>query len=140
MVFLLARRDNRNELVITSKVYCFMEDMHTLDPKRPNTHALSRKHILDAVEGSLKRLQTDYIDLYQVISLSVAIFLYFTQHKIDIVTMVTDIKETLHFRFISRTQEHLLPKKFARWTSWFGRVKFGMSEPGMFPDGRCRRS
>ena len=36
------------------------------DPKKSNAHGLSRKHILDAVEGSLKRLQNDYIDLYQV--------------------------------------------------------------------------
>lgn len=32
----------------------------------PNDLGLSRKHILDAVDASLKRLGTDYIDLYQV--------------------------------------------------------------------------
>jgi aryl-alcohol dehydrogenase-like predicted oxidoreductase len=32
----------------------------------PNDLGLSRKHILNSVEASLKRLQTDYIDLYQV--------------------------------------------------------------------------
>jgi aryl-alcohol dehydrogenase-like predicted oxidoreductase len=32
---------------------------------RPNDGGLSRKHIFDAIEGSLRRLQTDYIDLYQ---------------------------------------------------------------------------
>ena len=32
----------------------------------PNDQGLSRQHILDAVEASLDRLQTDFIDLYQV--------------------------------------------------------------------------
>jgi len=32
----------------------------------PNDEGLSRKHIMSAVEASLRRLQTDYIDLYQV--------------------------------------------------------------------------
>ena len=31
-----------------------------------NDRGLSRKHLIDAVEGSLRRLDTDYIDLYQV--------------------------------------------------------------------------
>ncbi len=31
----------------------------------PNDQGLSRKHIFDAVEGSLRRLKSDYIDLYQ---------------------------------------------------------------------------
>jgi voltage-dependent potassium channel beta subunit len=48
------RRDN---LVISSKVFWPMsEDV--------NDRGLSRKHIMQSIEGSLKRLQTDYIDLY----------------------------------------------------------------------------
>ena len=34
--------------------------------QRPNDVGLSRKHLIDAVDGSLRRLGTDYIDLYQV--------------------------------------------------------------------------
>jgi 1-deoxyxylulose-5-phosphate synthase len=32
----------------------------------PNDSGLSRKHILDAIDGSLRRLGTDYVDLYQI--------------------------------------------------------------------------
>ena len=32
----------------------------------PNDQGLSRKHLLDAIDASLRRLQTDYVDLYQV--------------------------------------------------------------------------
>ena len=34
-------------------------------PKGPNDSGLSRKHILESIEGSLRRLKTDYVDLYQ---------------------------------------------------------------------------
>jgi len=34
------------------------------DPEYVNEFGLSRKHILDAVDASLKRLDTGYIDLY----------------------------------------------------------------------------
>jgi len=34
-------------------------------PKGPNDSGLSRKHILESINGSLTRLQTDYVDLYQ---------------------------------------------------------------------------
>ncbi len=36
-----------------------------IGPKGPNDLGLSRKHIMEAVNGSLTRLQTDHIDLYQ---------------------------------------------------------------------------
>src|SRR3978361_1828664 len=35
------------------------------DPKGKNDNGLSRKHILESINGSLRRLQTDYVDLYQ---------------------------------------------------------------------------
>jgi aryl-alcohol dehydrogenase-like predicted oxidoreductase len=49
----------RDDLVIATKV------RFSMGPG-PNDLGLSRKHILSAVEASLRRLQTDYIDLYQV--------------------------------------------------------------------------
>ena len=49
----------RDELIIATKVRFPMSDA-------ANDVGLSRKHILASVEASLKRLQTDYIDLYQV--------------------------------------------------------------------------
>ncbi|TCO12838.1 aryl-alcohol dehydrogenase-like predicted oxidoreductase [Kribbella steppae] len=48
---------DRDAMVIATKVYGAMGD-------GPNDGGLSRKHILAAVEASLRRLGTDYIDLY----------------------------------------------------------------------------
>lgn len=50
---------SRDELVLATKVRGRMGP-------GPNDEGLSRLHILNAVEDSLRRLQTDYIDLYQV--------------------------------------------------------------------------
>ncbi|MGO1193739.1 MAG: aldo/keto reductase family protein, partial [Nesterenkonia sp.] len=49
----------RESLEIFTKVY-----MPT-GPKGPNDTGLSRKHIMESINGSLKRLGTDYVDLYQ---------------------------------------------------------------------------
>src|SRR5581483_174397 len=55
-----ALKDERREsLEIFTKVYW------PTGPGGPNDSGLSRKHIREAVEGSLRRLQTDHIDLYQ---------------------------------------------------------------------------
>jgi len=49
----------RDDIVLATKCY------NRMGPS-PNDEGLSRKHILHAVEASLRRLNTDYIDLYQV--------------------------------------------------------------------------
>ena len=50
---------SRDRVVIATKVFNPMGD-------DPNQRGLSRKHIMHAVEDSLRRLGTDYIDLYQI--------------------------------------------------------------------------
>ena len=50
---------SRDEVVIATKVYFPMG-------QGPNDRGLSRKHILSSIDASLKRLGTDYVDLYQI--------------------------------------------------------------------------
>jgi aryl-alcohol dehydrogenase-like predicted oxidoreductase len=68
-----ARRD---DVVIATKVYQPMSD-------RPNDRGLSRKHIMASIDGSLKRLGTDYVDLYQI-------------HRYDYETPLEETLEALH--------------------------------------------
>jgi len=68
-----ARRD---QVVIATKVF------NRMGPG-PNDAGLSRKHILDAVQASLKRLGTDYIDLYQI-------------HRFDPETPILETMTALH--------------------------------------------
>jgi aryl-alcohol dehydrogenase (NADP+) len=68
-----ARRD---EVVLATKVYFPYND-------KPNQGGLSRKHIMAAVEDSLRRLATDYIDLYQI-------------HRYDDHTPLEETLEALH--------------------------------------------
>ena len=49
----------RHDFVIATKCFGAMS-------ARPWDRGSSRKHILDAIEGSLRRLRTDYVDLYQL--------------------------------------------------------------------------
>jgi aryl-alcohol dehydrogenase-like predicted oxidoreductase len=69
-----ARRD---DLVIATKVFFPMR------PNDPNAKGLSRKAILREIDGSLKRLGTDYVDLYQI-------------HRWDHSTPIEETLEALH--------------------------------------------
>ncbi len=53
------RGERRESLEIFTKVY------FPTGPGGKNDHGLSRKHILESINGSLERLGTDYVDLYQ---------------------------------------------------------------------------
>jgi aryl-alcohol dehydrogenase (NADP+) len=65
----------REQVVIATKVF---------NPMGPsaNERGLSRKHIRHAIDASLKRLQLDYIDLYQI-------------HRLDTATPIEEILEAL---------------------------------------------
>lgn len=51
--------ERRESLEIFTKVYW------PTGPKGKNDTGLSRKHVMESINGSLQRLQTDYVDLYQ---------------------------------------------------------------------------
>ena len=66
----------REKLVIATKVFYPMGD-------GPNDRGLSRKHIMAAIDASLRRLGTDYVDLYQI-------------HRFDSETLIEETLEALH--------------------------------------------
>ena len=53
------RGERRESVEVFTKVYW------PTGPGGPNDCGLSRKHIMESINGSLRRLQTDYVDLYQ---------------------------------------------------------------------------
>ena len=56
----LSQNGKRDRIVLATKVF------FSMDPDDPNSSGLSRRHIIAECEASLKRLRTDYIDLYQL--------------------------------------------------------------------------
>jgi aryl-alcohol dehydrogenase-like predicted oxidoreductase len=66
----------RDEVVIATKVYNPMSS-------DPNDSGLSRKHIMISIDRSLKKLKTDYVDLYQI-------------HRWDYETPIEETLEALH--------------------------------------------
>jgi aryl-alcohol dehydrogenase-like predicted oxidoreductase len=95
----------RKDLVIATKVYGEMGPL-------PNDRGASRGHIMDSVHGSLERLQTDHIDLYQI-------------HGND---AVTPIEETL------RALDDLIRQGLVRyvgvsnWAAWKIAKALGLSQ------------
>jgi aryl-alcohol dehydrogenase-like predicted oxidoreductase len=53
------KNERRSAIEIFTKVYWPVAD------RLPNDHGLSRKHVMESIDGSLTRLGTDYVDLYQ---------------------------------------------------------------------------
>jgi aryl-alcohol dehydrogenase-like predicted oxidoreductase len=68
--------DRREDYVLATKVYFPMGP-------GPNDRGLSRKHVLAAIDASLRRLGMDYVDLYQI-------------HRWDYQTPIAETMEALH--------------------------------------------
>lgn len=66
----------RDEVVVATKVFFPVND-------KPNMGGLSRKHIFYAIDASLKRLNMEYVDLYQI-------------HRWDYNTPIEETMEALH--------------------------------------------
>ena len=67
---------NRDELVIATKVFFPLTS-------GPNSGGLSRKHIMSAIDASLRRLGVEYVDLYQI-------------HRFDPATPIEETLEAMH--------------------------------------------
>jgi aryl-alcohol dehydrogenase (NADP+) len=66
----------RDAVVIATKVFYPITD-------HPNAGGLSRKHIMEAIDGSLRRLGTDFVDLYQM-------------HRFDVHTPIEETLDALN--------------------------------------------
>jgi aryl-alcohol dehydrogenase-like predicted oxidoreductase len=86
----------RHRLVIGTKC------RYLTDPSCPNGLGLSRNHILWSLEQSLKRLKTDYIDLYQI-------------HGWDAGTPLEDILRTLNDVVRSGKVRHIGASNLTGW-------------------------
>jgi len=95
----------RSDVVIATKFYGGMGE-------GPNDRGASRGHMMDAVEGSLERLQTDHIDLYQV-------------HALDPVTLPEEILRGLD-DLVSRGLVRYIG--CSNWSAWRLAKALGISE------------
>lgn len=86
---------NRDDLIIATKV------RGTMGPG-PNDKGLTRKHIMQQVDASLKRLQLDYIDLYQV-------------HSFDPLTPLEETLRALDDLVRSGKVRYIGASNFAAW-------------------------
>ncbi|CAG2145832.1 aldo/keto reductase [Cupriavidus plantarum] len=82
-----------------------------------NSRGLSRHHLLDAAKASLKRLQLDHIDLYQL-------------HGFD---PATPIEETLHALDLLVRQGHVRYVGVSNWAAWQIMKAIGIAERGGLP-------
>lgn len=95
----------REDVVIATKVFGAMGTA-------PNARGASRGHIMDGVKASLKRLQLDHIDLYQL-------------HGID---EITPIEETLRALETLVQQGHVRYVGVSNWMAWQVARALGIAE------------
>jgi 1-deoxyxylulose-5-phosphate synthase len=99
----------RNEVVVATKVCSPMGD-------EVNSRGLSRKHIMEGIDASLRRLGTDYVDLYQI-------------HRFDYDTPIEETVEALND--VVRAGKALYVGASSMWTWQFARMVSYAREKGL---------
>ena len=92
----------RDEYVVATKLYWPMGG-------RPNQGGLSRKHVLEAIDASLRRLRLDYVDLYQI-------------HRWDYDTPIEETMAALHD--VVRAGKALYIGASSMWTWQFAKAQY----------------
>ena len=91
----IALKGQRNQAIIATKVFFKMG-------AGPNDQGASRQHILAGVNASLRRLQTDYIDLYQI-------------HRWDVETPIEETMQALDDLVRQGKVRYLGASNFSAW-------------------------
>lgn len=113
----LRDRGTRDDLIIATKLLGAMSD-------DINDRGLSRRHVHQAIRGSLKRLQTDWIDLYQI-------------HSFDTETSIEETLQTLNTLVNNGTVNYIGASNIHPWrlieSFWvsdkYGYVRFETIQP-----------
>ncbi len=101
----------RDRLVLTTKACYAMSD-------DPNDQGLSRKHLLSSVEASLRRMGTDYVDIFMI-------------HSFDPATPIEETMEALHDIVKSGKARYLGASTMFAWQ--FARMNHVARENGWTP-------
>lgn len=115
----------REEVVVATKLFYPVDldfkggaGSSAKPPQRPNRSGLSRKRIFHAVDDSLRRLGTDYIDLYQI-------------HRFDYHTPMEETMEALHEVVKAGKVRHLGASSMYAWQ--FAKMQQIAKERGFTP-------
>ena len=106
----------RDHVVIATKVFNPMGD-------DPNQRGLSRKHIMHAIDDSLRRLGMDYVDLYQI-------------HRFDTETPIEETIEALTDVVKAGKARYIGGSSMFAWQ--FAKMLFTSDEHGWRDSSRCR--
>ncbi|WP_375423830.1 aldo/keto reductase [uncultured Friedmanniella sp.] len=107
----LAEYADRDDLVIATKVHGRMAE-------GPNGGGLSRKAIMTAIDASLRRLDTDYVDLYQI-------------HRWDPATPILETMEALHDVVKAGKARYLGASSMWAWQ--FSKAQYLARQAGLTP-------
>jgi aryl-alcohol dehydrogenase (NADP+) len=98
----------RDQVVIATKGFWPMGE-------GPNDRGLSRKHLMNAIDGSLRRLGVDYVDLYQI-------------HRFDPDTPIAETLEALHDIIKAGKARYIGASSMSAWQ--FAKMLFTADEHG----------